>query len=170
MTKPTPLLHLTSQDEWRDWLAKHHDSQQEVWLVFYKQHTGRPRIPYEQAVEEALCFGWIDSIVRRIDEDRYAQKFTPRRAGSNWSELNRRRFTRLVREGRMTEAGLAKSPPRVPQRNTQQPARNADSVPAYITAALKKNRQALRNFENLAPHTAGCTSAGSTLPRKKKRG
>lgn len=104
-------LQVTLVSEWRDWLAAHHDREAAIWLVFFKKHTGKPCVSYQDAVDEALCFGWIDSIVRRLDDERYAQKFTPRKPKSNWSEINRRIFARLVREGRMTAAGLAKGPP-----------------------------------------------------------
>ena len=102
------MLHVTRNDEWRAWLEKHHESETEVWLVFFKTHTGQSHIAYEEAVEEALCFGWIDSIIRRLDDERYARKFTPRKKRSKWSALNRRRVAKLVREGRMTRAGIAK--------------------------------------------------------------
>ena len=72
-------------DRWRGWLDKHHASETEVWLVFYKQHTGTSAVAYLDAVDEALCYGWIDSLVRRLDEDRYARKFTPRKANSKWN-------------------------------------------------------------------------------------
>src|SRR5437763_427402 len=100
-------LYVTTRDAWRAWLAKHYDSETEVWLIYYKKQSGQPRIPYDHAVEEALCFGWIDSLVKRIDDDKFAQKFTPRRDWTKWSALNKRRMRKLVREGRMTEAGLA---------------------------------------------------------------
>ena len=80
-------IYVTNRDEWRAWLARHHESETEIWLVYYKKHTaGRSRISYDHAVEEALCFGWIDSIVRKIDDDKYAQKFTPRRNNVSWSK------------------------------------------------------------------------------------
>src|SRR5262249_13199943 len=104
-------LYVTSREEWRTWLADHSESEAEVWLIYYKKHTGQPRIPYDHAVEEALCFGWIDSIVKRIDDETFAQKFTPRRDRTKWSALNKRRVRKLIREGRMTEAGLAKIDP-----------------------------------------------------------
>src|SRR5580704_4649685 len=78
------MLHVTTRDEWRDWLAKHHASETEIWLIYHKKQSGQPRIPYDHAVEEALCFGWIDSIVKRIDDQKFAQKFTPRRDCENW--------------------------------------------------------------------------------------
>src|SRR6516225_7413143 len=105
------FLHLTRRDAWRRWLAKNHDRKTEIWLVFYKPRTGRPRIPYDDAVEVALCFGWIDSIVKRIDDAKYAQKFTPRRHSSKWSASNLHRIRKLIHEGRMTTTGLAKIDP-----------------------------------------------------------
>ena len=101
-------LCVTTGDEWRDWLEKNHNVAKEVWLLLYKKHTGKPSIPYENAVEQALCFGWIDSIVRRIDDEKHAQKYTPRRKRSIWSELNKTRANRMMKQGLMTEAGLAK--------------------------------------------------------------
>src|SRR4030095_1078478 len=77
MKQEPKTLYVTDRAAWRAWLEEHHASEREVWLVYYKKHTGRPRIPYDDAVEEALCFGWIDSIVRRLDDEKFAQKFNP---------------------------------------------------------------------------------------------
>lgn len=82
-------------DRWRQWLAEHHDSESEVWLVFHKLHTGVASIDYKDALDEALCFGWVDSLVKRLDDQRYARKFTPRRADSRWSTVNRKRYAAL---------------------------------------------------------------------------
>ena len=101
-------LYLQTREEWRDWLKNNHHRQEGIWLVYYKKHTGKPRIPYEDAVEEALCFGWIDSIVKRVDEETYVQKFTPRRKRSVWSKLNKVRAIRLIKSGWMTPLGLEK--------------------------------------------------------------
>jgi uncharacterized protein YdeI (YjbR/CyaY-like superfamily) len=144
------LFHPTTRADWRAWLAAHHDREIEVWLVYNKRHTGEARVEYGDAVEEALCFGWIDSIVRTIDEDRYAQKFTPRKAKSKWSEPNRERFARMVREGKMTAAGLAKSPPEENEGLSPKPP-PADAVPGYIEEALQANGAAWTHFLNLAP-------------------
>lgn len=103
-----PLLLFQKREEWRSWLNKNHLSSDGIWLIYYKKHTGKERIQYDHAVEEALCFGWIDSIVKSIDEDKYMQKFTPRRDKSNWSELNKARVKKLIKEGVMTESGLLK--------------------------------------------------------------
>ena len=91
-------LYLANREGWRAWLANHHAAETEVWLIYYKKQTARPRIPYEHAVEEALCFGWIDSNVRRIDDERFAQKFTPRRNRTKWSSLNKQRMRKLIRD------------------------------------------------------------------------
>ena len=146
-------LLVTTREAWRSWLAEHHASETEVWLVYHKRASGKPRIPYEDAVEEALCFGWIDSLVRRLDEDRFAQKFTPRAAKSRWSDLNRARFAKVVSEGRMTPAGLAKSPPPPTSGNRarERPRPRPIEVPDYLVRALKRHRLARINFERLAP-------------------
>jgi uncharacterized protein YdeI (YjbR/CyaY-like superfamily) len=144
------LVHPTTRADWRSWLAAHHDRETEIWLVYNKRHTGEPRVEYDDAVEEALCFGWIDSIVRTIDADRYAQKFTPRKAKSKWSELNRRRFAKMVAEGKMTAAGLAKAPPKEEEGAAPKPIMG-DTVPAYIEEALRADGVAWVNFSQLAP-------------------
>lgn len=102
-------LHISNRKDWRKWLEINHASETEIWLVYYKKHTGKDRIPYDDAVEEALCFGWIDSIIERIDDEKYAQKFTPRKDKSNWSESNKKRVKLLISQNKMTEAGLAKT-------------------------------------------------------------
>ncbi len=91
---------------WREWLSKNHDKESEVWFVFYKKSSGKPSVPYAEAVEEALCFGWIDGVVRKNDEDSTIQRFTPRRPKSNWSELNKERVRRLIKAKLMTPAGM----------------------------------------------------------------
>ncbi len=101
------LLDFESIAAWRDWLEQNHGTAGEVWLVYYKKGCGRPGLDYLETVDEALCFGWIDSQIRRVDEQRYARKFTPRKAASKWSTDNRRRAEELIQAGRMTPAGLA---------------------------------------------------------------
>ena len=90
----------------RGWLARHHGSESEVWLVFYKQHTGVASIPYKDALDEALCFGWIDSLIKRLDDNRYALKVTPRKPTSKWSEINRKRWAELNAAGLLSAAGV----------------------------------------------------------------
>ena len=156
---PARTLSLTRRAQWHTWLQKHHATCREVWLVFHKKHTGRPSIPYEEAVEEALCFGWIDSIVKRIDQDRYLRKFTPRRPGSIWSEHNRRRLAKLLEEDRVTEAGKAVLPgPRV--RRASAPLRPASraagraaapALPRMFREAFRLHPRAAGGFRRLAP-------------------
>jgi len=104
--KENRTLYVRTRDEWRSWLEDNHDSIKVIWLLYYKKHTCRERIPYDDAVEEALCFGWIDSIVKRIDEISYCQKFTPRNPGSRWSESNIKRAMEMIEQGKMTPAGM----------------------------------------------------------------
>lgn len=149
MRKP---LYVTSREEWRAWLTTHHQSETEVWLLFYKKHTGRPRISYDHAVEEALCFGWIDSIVQRIDDEKFAQKFTPRREGSKWSALNQQRLHKLIREGRMTEAGRAKlDPAALSEELHAQPGAEDGDIPPVVKQALLAHPKAWKNFRSLTP-------------------
>ena len=133
--------------EWREWLARHHDSASEVWLVFYKRHTGRPSVAYEDAVDEALCFGWIDSLVKRLDDQRYARKFTPRKLDSKWSTANRKRFAELQASGRLMPAGLA----RPPTRRSGDAPKPPPEIPAYILEAFERKPAAWKFFESLAP-------------------
>jgi uncharacterized protein YdeI (YjbR/CyaY-like superfamily) len=138
-------------DQWRKWLDEHHDSESEVWLIFHKLHTGVASIAYLDALDEALCFGWVDSLVKRLDNSRYARKFTPRKADSRWSAVNRKRYAALKASGRLKPSGINRAPtdrsygPRPPR--FQMPA----TVPRHIQAALKKRPPARRYFEGLAP-------------------
>jgi len=133
---------------WRAWLDAHHRSERAVWLVFHKRHTGRRSIAYDDAVEEALCFGWIDSIVRRLDADRYARKFTPRTVDSRWSSANRRRYAALRAQGLLSAAGRARAPT---QRSGDAPRPDLAKLPPYIDAALRADPRVLRHFQALAP-------------------
>ena len=99
-------------DQWREWLSEHHDSESEVWLIFHKLHTGVGSIAYMDALDEALCFGWVDSLVKRLDDARYARKFTPRKADSRWSTINRKRYAALKAAGRLKPGWDQSSPDR----------------------------------------------------------
>lgn len=98
-------LYVSNRADWRKWLEKNHDKEKEIWLVYYRKSTGKPTVKYAEAVEEALCFGWIDSKEKSLDSERYAGRFTPRKLKSNWSPSNRARAKRLIEQGLMTEAG-----------------------------------------------------------------
>ena len=142
-------LYVTSREEWRRWLRKHHRSESGLWLIFYKKHSGRPRLPYEHAIEEALCFGWIDSIVKRIDDEKFALKFTPRRDTSNWSTANIRRARKLIGEGRMTRAGLAKVDAAAIGKGRSGHAGRRVDIPAEIEQALASHPKAWNRFRSL---------------------
>jgi uncharacterized protein YdeI (YjbR/CyaY-like superfamily) len=142
------LLHVTTREDWRAWLAEHHATETEVWLVFAKRHTGKPRVSYDEAVEEALCYGWIDSIVRKLDDDQYAQKFTPRKDRTKWSAPNLERVRRLLAEGRMTDAGIAVLHP---DPDYRPPERSGPEAPPYVEEALKRSPTAWDRFQRLAP-------------------
>ena len=103
-------LDVRTREQWRRWLAKHHASSPGIWLVRHKQHTGVESMPYDDVVGEALCFGWIDSLIKRLDDDRYAIKVTPRKPTSKWSDINRKRWKELEAAGRLAAPGLAASP------------------------------------------------------------
>lgn len=103
-----PTFYAKDRSEWREWLDKNHATSAGVWLVYYKKGSGKPSVAYDEAVEEALCFGWIDSRVNTLDEQRYMQVFSPRKPKSLWSKLNKRRVEQLIQNGLMTAAGLEK--------------------------------------------------------------
>ena len=103
-------LRARNRREWRRWLEKNHEKADEIWLVYYTKASGKPFVPHGEAVEEALCFGWIDSIAKKLAADSRAQRFTPRRPKSPISELNKERIRRMIEAGKMTEAGLAAAP------------------------------------------------------------
>lgn len=152
MKQEPKTLYVTDRAKWRAWLEENHASAREVWLVYYKKHTDRPRIPYDDAVEEALCFGWIDSTVRRLDEERFLQKFTPRKSKSNWCESNVKRARRLIDEGRMTKAGLeAIAEGALDTKFEPKPKSKEVEVPRFISDALRKTKRAWENFGALAP-------------------
>jgi uncharacterized protein YdeI (YjbR/CyaY-like superfamily) len=131
-------LYVSNRKAWRAWLAKHHKSAPEIWLIYYKKESGKPRIPYNDAVEEALCYGWIDSILKPIDGRKYAQRYSPRRKASRLSDMNRERVRRLVKSGRMTKVGLA---------SIAHVANKRKGFPADILAKLKRDPETWKNFQ-----------------------
>jgi uncharacterized protein YdeI (YjbR/CyaY-like superfamily) len=141
------------REDWRAWLAAHHATAQEIWLVIHKKHAAEAGLTYIEALEEALCFGWIDGILKRIDDEKHTIRLSPRRKNSIWSEQNKKRVGKLIREGRMTEAGLAKIKDAKANGQWEKAAAREDVtvVPAELTAALAENPRARENFEKLAP-------------------
>lgn len=139
------------RQEWRMWLEQHHASESEVWLVYYKKDSGIPCVNYEESVQEALCFGWIDSTIKSLDEQRYLRRFTPRKNEDNWSETNKRRVRKMIHAGRMTQAGLAKVSFPLDEPEKPVPSKEEPELPEALLAALKANPAAWRNFERLPP-------------------
>lgn len=142
-----PTLEVQDRREWRAWLAAHHESSHGIWLVFHKHHTGRQSMPLEDAAREALCFGWIDSLIKRLDDDRYAVKVTPRRPTSKWSAINRNRWSELKAAGVLTPAGVAAAP----TEHTYAPRPAIPELPAYIATAIKADAKAWKFFWELTP-------------------
>jgi uncharacterized protein YdeI (YjbR/CyaY-like superfamily) len=139
-------LYVTTRRAWRSWLANHHATEGEVWLLFYNTRTGKARIPYNDAVEEALCYGWIDSTVKKVDRNSFAQRFSPRKPGSRWSEMNKKRVRRLLKAGKMTRAGLAAAEGM--PRGAKADVRRADPVIARdILKRLRADRATWENFQ-----------------------
>jgi uncharacterized protein YdeI (YjbR/CyaY-like superfamily) len=103
-------LYVTNREDFRKWLEENHSSKKEIWLIQYKKAARKPSINYMEAVEEALCFGWIDNTEKSIDTERYATRFSPRRPKSNWTDTNKERARKLIAVGKMTEAGFATLP------------------------------------------------------------
>jgi len=140
-------LDVRTRKQWRQWLAKHHASSAGVWLVRHKQHAGVTSMPYADVVSEALSFGWVDSLVKRLDDDRYAIKVTPRKPTSKWSDINRKRWNDLKAAGLLAPAGLAAAP----TDNRYAPRPSIPELPAYVAKAFKTNLEAWRHFQALAP-------------------
>ncbi len=132
----TKTLYVKNRTEWRKWLEKNYDKESEIWLIYYRKASGKPRIPYNESVEEALCFGWIDSIQKKIDQERLAQRFTPRKPKSNWSTLNLERMKRLIKDERMTPAGLK-----------YYPGETKFKIPQDILKEIKKDKETWENFQ-----------------------
>ncbi len=153
MKEPSRRQCFKGRADWRAWLVENYATAQEMWLVFYKKHVGKPGLTYLEALEEALCFGWIDGILKRIDDEKHTIRFSPRRRNSIWSEQNKKRVGRLIQEGRMTEAGLAKIRDAKANGQWEKAAVREDVtlVPPELTAALAENARARDNFEKLAP-------------------
>ena len=105
---PNNSIHPKSRAEWREWLSEHHTQAEGIWLISFKKASGKPRLEYDEAVEEALCFGWVDSKPNKLDEERAMLWYAPRKAGTGWSRLNKSRVEKLIATGLMTTAGLAK--------------------------------------------------------------
>ena len=139
---PGDTLYVPNRGAWREWLKENHDMRNDIWLIYPKKHTGRPRIPYADAVEEALCFGWIDSTAKGIDEDTFAQRFSRRKRKGVFSQANIERVRRLIRLVKMTPAGLAV----IGNPEALEPGKKLVIAPD-ILGALREDPQVWANFQ-----------------------
>jgi uncharacterized protein YdeI (YjbR/CyaY-like superfamily) len=144
-------FHPLSRGEWRAWLAENHDQSQGVWLVYFKKASGKPRVTYDEAVEEALCFGWIDSVPRKLDGERSKLLFTPRKKKSVWSKPNKQRIEKLLANGLMTEIGLAKIEAAKADGSWNALDRSDNlEMPPDLKKAFTENKAAKKNFGNFS--------------------
>jgi uncharacterized protein YdeI (YjbR/CyaY-like superfamily) len=137
----TQTLHITDPEEWRAWLKKNYKTEDDIWLVYYKKHTGQPRILYNDAVEQALCFGWIDSTMRRLDEERSAQRFSPRKPNSGYSQANIERLRALVAQGKVLDEVVE---------SLEDILEKEFIFPADIIEAIKADKKAWENYQNFS--------------------
>ncbi len=134
----TKTLYVHDRGGWRAWLRRHYRSEKEIWLVFYRKETGKPRVPYSDAIEEALCFGWIDSTAKKLDESRFAQRFSRRNPRSGYSQTNKERLRRMIAAGKVAEDVLAGLEDISPEKYV---------FPPDIMKALRTNKRAWENFQ-----------------------
>ena len=169
-------MYIQDREQWRKWLEESGNTCKEIWLIFYKKHTGKPSLPYNDAVEEALCFGWIDSLVKRVDDEIYIQKFTPRKPRSTWSVSNVKRVKKLIAEGKMTKKGMdlydyAREKGILPDDSEVKD--KLLFIPDYIHEALGENINAKSHFQRLAPsyqrHYIGWITAGKKEETRLRR-
>ena len=135
----TETFYAPDAKAWRKWLSRFHKSKKEIWLIYFNKKSGRPRLDYHDAVDEAICFGWIDSTIKKIDEHQSAQRFTPRKAKSKWSELNKHRAAHLIQLEKMTEAGMAA---------LNGAHEKKFPIPSDLIREIKKNKSAWKHFQN----------------------
>lgn len=146
-----------TREQWRDWLSANHTQDEGVWLIRYKKSSGKPYLSYTASVQEALCFGWIDSLPRKLDTERTLLYFAPRKAGSGWSRVNKQHIKKMLREGKMAEAGLAKIEAAKADGSWEKlDAVENLEIPDDLAAAFEKYPNSAKHFEN--------------FPRSVKRG
>ncbi|MFH0816688.1 MAG: YdeI/OmpD-associated family protein [Methanobacteriota archaeon] len=140
-------LHFPTRAAFRAWLSKNHSKSKGFWMIFYKVGTGKPQVRYDDAVEEALCFGWIDSIIKGVDGEKFLRKFTPRSNPTNWSPSNVERARKMIAEGKMTKHGLAVFKPG--KAGADRPLPSAEMTPE--TKRAFRDAGVIRAFERLPP-------------------
>jgi uncharacterized protein YdeI (YjbR/CyaY-like superfamily) len=150
MSEPRPIF-FSSPQEFYDWLEEHHETETEVYVGFHKTHTGKRAMTWSESVDQALCFGWIDGRANSIDEDRYMQRFTPRRPGSNWSKINVEKVAKLTEAGLMRPAGQVAFEKRTDEKTgVYSFERDTELAPEY-EARLRANKAAAEYFDSRPP-------------------
>ena len=139
--KISKTLYVPDRKSWREWLRINSQKEKEIWLVYYRKDAVKPRVPYNDAVEEALCFGWIDSTVKKLDKDRFAQRYSPRNPRSEYSQTNKERLQQLIARGKIRKNILASMGDIAPENYV---------FPADIMKVLRTNRQAYENFKKFS--------------------
>ena len=141
--------------EWRIWLEENHSSEKEVWVIIQKKKSGKKRLKYNEAVEEAICFGWIDSKMQSIDVQRFRQRFSPRRKNSIWSKKNKETAEKMIQAGKMTQAGFAiiKTAKQSGKWDVAYSSKMTPAIPKNLAKALKKNQLAWKNFNKFSNST-----------------
>ena len=168
-------LYFQTRADWRDWLSKNHAIATNVWLFFYKKSTGKKGITLEEAVEEAICFGWIDGKLKRVDDERFILRFSIRTKNSVWSRVNRLRAEKLITDNKMTSAGLIKIEQAKESGNWDKAYTNKikDELPVDLLEALKKDIKAINNFQHFANTYRnmyiGWVSSAKSIETRKKR-
>ena len=145
-------LYFDNSIRWREWLQHNHNKAKEIWLIHYKKNSGKAGISYDEALTEAICFGWIDGRLRSIDEERYIIRYSPRKTRSIWSKFNREKAEELIKSGRMTEAGLVKI--KEAKENgywdSAYTNKEQEEIPSDLEGALIKDDKAWYNFQHFA--------------------
>jgi uncharacterized protein YdeI (YjbR/CyaY-like superfamily) len=149
-------VHPRTRNAWRQWLETNHAVAPGIWMIYFKKKSSKRKFEYAEAVEEALCFGWIDSAPRKLDDQRAMLKFTPRKSKSGWSQLNKKRIEKLSKEGLMTAAGLtkveqAKKDGSWDKLTSSDQHIDSNSLPKELRQALSKKKNALENFRSFPP-------------------
>jgi len=168
-------LYFADREEWRSWLAQNHDKQDQAWLLFHKKNSDKKGISLDESVEEAICFGWIDSKLRKIDYEKFALRFSPRKPKSVWSKINREKAEKLMLTGKMSEAGMATIKKGKASGSWENAYTNRikDALPFDVEEALRKNEKAWSNFQNFANSYRnmyiGWINGAKTEETRKKR-
>ncbi|MFH0869381.1 MAG: YdeI/OmpD-associated family protein [archaeon] len=148
-----PVVTVYYVNDWKNWLAKNHLTEKKVGVICYKKHTGKPSISHREAMDEAICFGWIDTTIKRLDEDRFVRYFVRRGNGANWSKNTLSYAKKLLATGRMAPAGILKYKRGLQKKPHDHGLAKRPDMPIDLKKALTKKRKSLENFEKLSPST-----------------